>query len=308
LPAEFPAVLNNLRLWWSYPADSLPRIFRVIGELIIVGGLASMVWIECIYIRGAWAQCRSFSRLVLVTFCIALPLFWLFGSSGLLIGLSNIRLFLSRVYAGFGATLASALLLTTLVLQRWRIPRAFWVGLLFLPAYLAIYFVSVYSNAQREQKRYEEMIASRLVTDLLELRRDHPFQEIFVQGNVGYAPVVQKVGARFKLIRILVGIDLNDSNPFLHAILTAGGMTVPILTDSGSNNHVKPDQPPLRLTPYYTLYLSEKTLIIMFESQKTDQFAAQRSSDLPILVGLSDQNRICACGHPWRRAGLAEAR
>ena len=114
------------------------------------------------------------------------------------------------------------------------------------------------------------MVASRLVTDLLELRRDHPFEEIIVQGNVGYAPVVGKVGARFKLIRILVGVDLNDSNPFLHAILTAGGVTVPILTDDTSNSHVKPDEPPLETSPYYTLYLSAKTLVVMFEAANTN--------------------------------------
>jgi hypothetical protein len=296
LPAELPLVLDNLRLWWGFPADNLPRVFRLIGDVIIISGLASMVWIEWFYIREMWAKLGTFSRLVLVIFCAVLPLFWLLGSSGFLIALANIRLFLSRVYAGFGATLASALLLTSLVLQRWRISRAFRVGLLLLPAYLLIYFVSVYSNAQREQKRYEEMVATRLVTDLLELRGDHPFEAIFVQGNVGYAPVVGKVGTRFKLIRILVGIDLNDSNPFLHAILTAGGVTVPVLADDGSSSQVKLDQPPLRKSPYYTLYLSEKTVVVVFEAPNTNEFAGQRASNLKIVVGIPDQNRICARG------------
>jgi len=142
------------------------------------------------------------------------------------------------------------------------------------------------------------MVASRLVTDLLELRRDHPFEEIFVQGRVGYAPVVGKVGARFKLIRILVGTDLDDSNAFLHAILTAGGVTAPILTDNASSNHVKLDQPPLRISPYYTLSLSDKTLVIMFETPNSKQVAAQRCSHLKITLGLTELTRICARGYP----------
>jgi hypothetical protein len=277
LPSGLRTVIDNLKMWWRFPAKELPHSFRIIGEAIVWGGLISMLIVQFEYLRKQWNELGSAGRIAWCAVSLLLPICWILGSSGALILISHFSWIIPRVCAGIGATFASALILVWFRLERLRLTRVLRLVVLGLPAYMLIYFSAVYANAQKQQKIFEERIAARLSLTLQDLRRTHPFNSICIGGQAGLAPMVQAVERRFRLIRYLVEEDLGGVNSFTHEVLIAGG--VPHQTANGrleSYVHQIQDKPTLVEDPYYRIYLMNGTLLLVF--QHDDE--ASRSENL----------------------------
>jgi hypothetical protein len=266
LPAGLPAVIDNLRMWWRFPAKELPHIFRIVGEAIILAGLLSMLAVQFEYLRSRWNTLGPTSRIAWSVSNLLLPICWLLGSSGALILISHFTWTIPRVCAGFGATLASALILIWYRLQRLRVGPVLRLAVLGMPAYMLVYFSAVYSNAQEQQKIFEQRIASRLSLRVQELRQSHPFDSICIGGQAGLAPMVEVVERRFGLIRYLVEENLGEVNPFTHEVLIADGVSHRTASENFENYRQRiQDQPALAEDPYYRIYLVDSTLLIVFQ-------------------------------------------
>jgi hypothetical protein len=114
-----------------------------------------------------------------------------------------------RTFIGFGALLASSLILISTVLTEYNVPGIWQCGLLFIPAYTMITFAAIYGNATKAQKDYEKHIAERLSDDLKEVIAANPVENLIIEGDVGYAPLVRRmVQKRYRLLGDLVPIHL----------------------------------------------------------------------------------------------------
>ena len=256
-------VQRNLVYFWSYPIDLLTGRLRLTLVLPVVVALLASILVGLQY---STKTVKS-GKFVWVIGAFLTPIFMLLGTFGFLI------LLLSpaggpRTFIGFGALLASSLILISTVLTEYNVPGIWQCGLLFIPAYTMITFAAIYGNATKAQKDYEKHIAERLSDDLKEVIAANPVENLIIEGDVGYAPLVRRmVQKRYRLLGDLVPIHLasDETGGFVHTVLAYQGISVPAESSMAREASIVAEalhSVPLRNDPYYKMFLLDHHLVV----------------------------------------------
>jgi hypothetical protein len=191
----------------------------------------------------------------------------LFGTFGFLIFLQS-PTGGARTFIGFGALLASSLILISSLLTERKVSGKLQCGLLFIPAYTMIAFAAIYANATKAQKEYEKHIAEKLSDDLKEVATGEPVRNLMIVGSVGYAPLVSRMAAkRYRLLLHMVPIDLRgDGTAGLgNMVLRYFGMYLPAESSELRISSIVAETAtsvPLRTNSYYEIFCLDHDLVV----------------------------------------------
>jgi hypothetical protein len=209
---DIPLICHNIYTDWNFLLNSFPREFRSLFIGVIVVGFLSIIATQFRYFRNQrrteLGGGKPVTRVIVFLIGCLSPVAWIFASTGFLIFLRNFSPPTSYLFIGTGALFSSAMLLVLLELNEWSVDARLEALILAPIVYALLMFSAVYGNALKEQKQYEARIGSRLALDLRKLDAAQPFQFVVVDGNVGFAPIVEHVAKRFRLIRNVVEIQL----------------------------------------------------------------------------------------------------
>jgi hypothetical protein len=263
----FQTVLNNLVTFWFFPTQMLTGSLRstlvlpiVVALLLSIGvGLKYSITIshrmKALWIGGAFA----------------VPIFMLLGTFGFLIFLQS-PTGGARTFIGFGALLASSLILIYFVFCQCNVPSGLQCTLLIIPAYTMIAFAAIFSNATKAQKDYEQHIAEKLSDDLKEVTAQEPASSLILEGSVGYAPLVkQMANKRYRLLYHLVPVDLRAAEPggLSHAVLRYFGIYLPVKTPGAQIPGIIAEtttSDPLRNFFYYKIFRIGDDIVVRLTS------------------------------------------
>ena len=253
-------VLRNLVTFWSFPLEMLRGTLRSTLVFPIVLALLSSIAVGLRY-NSRMAKSRKFFW---ISGAFVTPIFMLFGTFGFLIFLQS-PTGGARTFIGFGALLASSLILISSLLTDCNVPDKLQCGLLFIPAYTMIAFGAIYANATKVQKDYEKHIAEKLSDDLKEVVAAEPISNLIIVGSVGYAPIVNRIGAkRYRLLLHLVAVDLRGDG-LCHDVLRYFGVYIPQETSEAQRLSIVAETTtsvPLRSNPYYQIFLLDHDLVV----------------------------------------------
>jgi hypothetical protein len=260
-------VQRNLVYFWSYPIDLLTGRLRLTLVMPVVVALLASIAVGLQYST----QTVKGGRFVWVIGAFVTPVFMLLGTFGFLILLQS-PAGGPRTFIGFGALLASSFILISTVLTEYNVPGIWQCGLLFIPAYTMITFAAIYGNATKAQKDYEEHIAERLSDDVKEVIAANPVENLIIERDVGYAPLVRRmVQKRYRLLGDLVPIHLasDETGGFVHTVLAYHGISVPAETSKAREASIVAEalnSVPLRNDPYYKMVLLDHHLVVYLVS------------------------------------------
>jgi hypothetical protein len=233
-------VQRNLVYFWSYPIDLLTGRLRLTLVMPVVVALLASIAVGLQYST----QTVKGGRFV-----------WVIGA------------FVTPVFM-----LASSFILISTALTEYNVPGIWQCGLLFIPAYTMITFAAIYGNATKAQKDYEEHIAERLSDDVKEVIAANPVENLIIERDVGYAPLVRRmVQKRYRLLGDLVPIHLasDETGGFVHTVLAYHGISVPAETSKAREASIVAEalnSVPLRNDPYYKMVLLDHHLVVYLVS------------------------------------------
>ncbi len=272
-------VQRNLAYFWSFPIDLLPGKLRLTLVLPVVVALLASIAVGLQYST----QTVKSRKFVWVIGAFVTPVFMLFGTFGFLILLQS-PAGGPRSFIGYGALLASSLILISSVLTEYHVPGIWQCGLLFMPAYTMITFAAIYGNATKAQKDYEKHIAERLSDDLKEVIAADRVDTLIIDGNVGYAPVVGRmVEKRYRLLGELVPIDIasDETGGFVHTVLGYHGISVPAEASKARQATIVAEalhSVPLRNGPFYEMFLLDHDLVVRLIASGRSPGSPRRSA------------------------------
>jgi hypothetical protein len=256
-------VQRNLVVFWSFPIVQLTGRLRVALLLPIVFALLISIAVGWRYSSQAFQR----GKFIWVSSAFLTPVLMLLGTFGFLILLQS-PAGGPRTFIGFGALLASSLVIISSVLTDYNVPGSLQCGFLIVPAYMMIAFAAIFGNATKAQKDYERHIAEKLSDDLKEVMSAEPISNLIVEGSVGYAPVVKRiVEKRYSLLGNLVPIDLasDEDGGFAHMVLGYQGISVPPETSKDRRSAITAESEhsiPFRRNSYYRLFLVDHELVV----------------------------------------------
>jgi hypothetical protein len=235
-------------------------------------GLLSILATQIRYLRNELPKAPIAIKAGLLFVGLFLAVGWLAASTGFLIFLRNASVVVPHFLIGTSGLIASALLLVVLELQTWNV-RSRWQILLLAPfGYALIMFGTVFANALKEQRLYEQRIGSRLALDLQRLAADHPFNLVLVKGDVGFSPMVVHAAKRFRLIGNLIETELSEYSGFFRAALHYFGVVVPteVMDTNTANRIIGAARSPDVDDPNYDVYIDGNQLIIRLKQIKNN--------------------------------------
>ncbi len=210
---ELPLVADNVAAFYGFTGQALNgHEWAVAGPLLgLLGGACVLVGL-----RHAWRGCPERSRwqrIGLLALAFAMPGMALLAALGpmLLLRAPEIQ---PRVLIGFGALLASGLLVLRVALRSWAWGDRMSATVAGMFAMGMWVIASAYGNAMTDQQRYEQHIAGRLADDLAQLSAAQPIHRLVVAGSAGFSPLADHVAGQFPLMRRLVPTYLDAGNRF----------------------------------------------------------------------------------------------
>lgn len=245
--------LLTSRFRWAF----LLLIASALGVIILTGARQSMRR----YTNGK----RWFSLCVSIVF---IPALWLCASFALLVPILPTS-DAPRMFVGIGAVLSSALLILRSI-STGRSARVLFLAVLLLAVYTQIFVAMTYGNALAAQTEYEQSISQELRQDVQRLVKTERLDQMIVEGNVGYAPLVSRAGNHgFKLIFKLVPVQLvsDEAGFFTIGRLQHFGIRLrPVNSESVRRMLVSraETKEPLVSKPFYTIYIVDSTLFVQF--------------------------------------------
>jgi hypothetical protein len=270
--SDLPLIWRNLLMYWKFLFSSLPQLYRNLLFAPVVLGLLSILATQIRYLRNELPKAPIAIKAGLLFVGLFLAVGWLAASTGFLIFLRNASVVVPHFLIGTSGLIASALLLVVLELQTWNV-RSRWQILLLAPfGYALIMFGTVFANALKEQRLYEQRIGSRLALDLQRLAADHPFNLVLVKGDVGFSPMVVHAAKRFRLIGNLIEIELSECSGFFRAALHYFGVVVPteVMDANTANRTTGAAQSPDVDDPNYDVYIDGNQVIIRLKQIKNN--------------------------------------
>jgi hypothetical protein len=256
-------VKQNLAAFWSFPLQMLTGALRF---TLLSPSLLALLASIAIGIRYSGRTGRR-SKFVWIGSAFLTPIFVLFAVFGFLIFLQS-PTGGARTCIGFGALLASSLILISSILTEYNVAGKLQCALLFIPAYTMIAFASIYANATKVQKDYEKHIAEKLSDDLKEVMATKPASALIIEGSVGSAPLVNRmVEDRYALLGHLVSVDLrsDETGGFAHTVMRYLGINLPSEPSKARRSSIVAsiaNATPLRINSYYEIFFLEDDLVV----------------------------------------------
>jgi len=269
--SEIGIVGHNWNTAWHFIYESFPNSQREIFLLPVRFSVILLVGIGLFYLRFLIRSNQNKVLVVLVLIAVLLlPVGWIAGSLGPIIFPVNAIITLPRIYLGIGALLASSFVLICVALCKSGLDTK-WLSLpLAIPAYTMIMFALVFGNALKEQKYYEDRVATQLSDDIQQITGTKSVDHVIMNGNISYAPPIRQAMRRYRILRSLVSIDFRtdrDDGAYIHNKLRYYGLNKPPEDSDDSRSAIiskTEDSVPLRITAYYRLYVVDHYLIIAF--------------------------------------------
>jgi hypothetical protein len=250
-------VLQNLATFWSF---SLGMLTETLKSTLVFPILLALLTSIAIGLRYALKAAINFKWLWIAG-AFAIPILMLLGTFGFLIFLRSSPPG-ARALIGFGALLASSLILLTSVLTDIAVPGKLQCLLFSIPTYTMIAFAAIYGNATKAQWKYENHIAEKLTDDLKELLAGEPARSLVIDGSVGYAPLVnQMANKRYRLLFHLVQIDMRAN---CHPVLRYFGIKVPAMTAEPQRTSILAQtatSSALRSSVHYKIFIVDHDLV-----------------------------------------------
>jgi Glucosyl transferase GtrII len=257
-------VLQNLLSFSSFPIGMLTGRLRSTLILPIVFALLASI---AVGLRYSIQTAKNGKLLLWVSGAFVTPIFMLFGTFGFLIFLQSSAPS-ARTFIGFGALLASSLMLISTLLTEYGVPGKLQCVLFSVSVYTMIGFAAIFGNATKAQKNYEKHIAEKLSDDLKELVAAEPARNLIIEGSVGYAPLVkQMANKRYRLLYHLVQVDLrgDETGGLCHAVLRYFGIYLPEETTETERTSIVAETTAsnaLRSNVYYKIFLVDHDLVV----------------------------------------------
>jgi hypothetical protein len=209
---QLPLIASNFVNFYSYIGVSFSEQWQLYFLPILLSMLLCAVAVGVRYAAGihtatAWTRPALFAASLLV------PLAALACALGPMLILSN-PLFVPRVLIGFGALLASGLIVMQAALRQWHISSKWALTAAGILALGMCVIASAYGNALREQKNYENRIAAHLADDLAGLKGNGVIDSFLLDGSAGYSPVTAHVASQFPIIYLLISPYLSADDRF----------------------------------------------------------------------------------------------
>jgi hypothetical protein len=254
---------RNLASFWSVPIEMLAGRLRFTLVLPVVLALLTSIAVGLRYS----GRTRNGGKFVWISCAFLTPIFMLLGTFGFMIFLQS-PAGGARTFIGFGALLASSLILISSILTEYNVTGRLQCALLFIPAYTMITFAAIYANATKVQKDYEKHIAEKLSDDLKEVIAAKSVSDLIIEGNVGHAPLVERmIENRCFLLGHLVSIDLrsDETGGFAHTVLRYLGITLPSETSKARRSSIVAEiinAIPLRVNSYYEIFVLDHDLVV----------------------------------------------
>lgn len=179
--------------------------------------------------------------------------------------------FFPRVYVGVGAVLCCSSLTIcsySASVTRPAISKHLRnLSILFLC--VVVYCLSVfsysYARANSEQKHYEDIIISGLVSDLQTVIAENKCTKLFIYGTIGQSPILKHAAKKFPLIGRLVPLHIQGDWYWGFRQLESAGITLadsPIATEKQSTI-IKTNQP-LIARGTYSIFVDGDTILLAF--------------------------------------------
>jgi hypothetical protein len=256
-------VQRNLAAFWSFPIEMLTGTLRFTLVLPVLLALLASIAIGLRY-SGRTGNSGKF---VWISSAFLTPIVALLGAFGFMIFLQS-PTGGARTFIGFGALLASSLILISSLLTEYNVTGRLQCALLFIPAYTMITFSAIYANATKVQKDYEKHVAEKLSDDLKEVMATNSVGALIIEGNVGPAPLVNRmVEDRYILLGQLVSVDLrsDETGGFAHTVLRYLGINLPSETSKARRSSIVAEivsATPLRVNSYYEIFVLDHDLVV----------------------------------------------
>ncbi|MBV9673420.1 MAG: hypothetical protein JO076_11435, partial [Verrucomicrobia bacterium] len=272
--SQIGIIARNWNEAWHFILGSLTHTQRLIFLTPVFLGALLLFSIGLSYLR--FLLSRKAGKLVTIPLLVSvliLPICWIAGSLGPVLLPVNAIITLPRIHVGLGSLLSSSFVLIYALLSRIGLnPK--WLSLPFgIPAYTMIMFASLFGNALKEQKQFEDRIATELHSDIRQISSTRPVDHVIMQGTLAYAPTIRKAMDRYKLLRFLVSIDFRtDRNEggYLHNKLRYYDFDRPPAYSDETRSAILRQTDamiPLRFTEYYKLYVVQNYLVINFTTR-----------------------------------------
>ncbi|MBV8585613.1 MAG: glucosyltransferase domain-containing protein [Verrucomicrobia bacterium] len=265
-PHDLPLAIDKVLSVWSFIWHKFPALFRVVFGGILALGALVMLSIELRYFWRLRGNQRPLTLIGVAVLLLLIPAAWLLGATGPLIFLREFAPSLTRVDGGFGALLASALILLIWPIISSGIRERWQIAFLCIPGLLLTSFAAIYANTQKQQRIYEEQIGARLSADIRRIAIEEPIKSVSFRGDVGFAPLVSRAEQRFPIIKYLVDIDLREGLTFSSSVLRyyqIPGLEASNQPDPLSNTVAPCDSPPSLIDPNYTITRCGDHLVVM---------------------------------------------
>jgi Glucosyl transferase GtrII len=263
LVSAFAIVQRNLAAFWSFPVQMLTGTLRFTLLLPLLLALLASIAVALRY--SGWIG--NSGKVVWISSAFLTPMFVLFGVFGFMIFLQS-PTGGARTFIGFGALLASSLILISSILTEYNVSGRLQCALLFIPAYTMIAFAAIYANATKVQKDYERHIAEKLSDDLKEVMATKSVSALIIEGSVGSAPLLKRmVEDRYVLLGHLVSVDLrsDENGGFAHTVLRYLGINLPAETSKARRSSIVAEivnATPLRVNSYYEIFVLDDDLVV----------------------------------------------
>jgi hypothetical protein len=88
----------------------------------------------------------------------------------------------------------------------------------------------VFGNALKEQKHYEDRVATTLFDDIQKITSTKSEDHVIMNGNISYAPSIRQAIRRYRILRSLVSINFRtdrDDGAYIHNKLRYYGLDTP---------------------------------------------------------------------------------
>ncbi|HEY0294876.1 MAG TPA: glucosyltransferase domain-containing protein [Bordetella sp.] len=293
-PGQWSDLLNNVLSYWELIREALSETSAwTLTAALLLGFFLALVF-GLRYVARSWRSSGPVGRIGRLVLAVLMPGVLALSSMGPLLLLSE-AVIVPRVMVGIGA-LISACLVLLCVLWREAVRRpclqryGLWV-LLGLPAYSMLLLTAVYGNAMLAQDRYEHRVSASLADDFVNIgqryaARGVKLEHYVLDGTAGYPPVLDLTMRKYPFLQRLVPIYLTAGWGWVRDLL--GQYDVRQTMDTlpgglGAAISRKCENPPVRITANYQLYVVDSTVVVAFDNaeqctpeQVQQQTAVQR--------------------------------
>ena len=291
-PGQWSALSDNVLSYWELIREGLSQTSSWTLRAALVVGLLLALAFGLRYAARAWRSCGTAGRIGRLALALLVPGALVLSSMGPLLLLSE-AVIEPRVMVGIGALISASLVLLCIAWRefvRWpRVRRYGLWALLVLPSYSLLLVAAVYGNAMLAQDRYEHRISASLADDFVNINQRYAargvkLEHYILNGTAGYPPVLDLTMKKYPFMRRLVPIYLTEGWGWVRDLLGQYDVRQTMDTLPGGLSDAishKCDNPPVRITANYQLYVVDSSVVVSFNNAEQCSFNSPQQPATP---------------------------